>query len=216
MESAPGWGWAEPWLDGGGRPPSCPTVPERLFPLGGAGTPLQLVPGCWEKLNNPPCCSPPRTPQPERNDRFFLRLPAPEPSKPPGEGCIHCRGEGPSSSRASAVLRSQRPRPRPRAKGGGEASQPPSGALGAQERAHSVWPNQLPSVALKQGGAGGPGSRAHTLPGRAGVPPPQGSQLEAGGSGSSSPAPQSLLWLQANQPPWGLSPAHRRVPAPLL
>lgn len=48
------------------------------------------------------------------------------------------------------------------------------------------------------------GTLPHTLPGRAREPPPRGSQLEAGGSGSIPALSPSILWLQANQLHWGL------------
>lgn len=60
------------------------------------------------------------------------------------------------------------------------------------------------------------GTVPHTLPGRAREPPPPGSQLEAGGSGSIPALSQSILWLQANQLHWGLRILLRDGSGPLL
>lgn len=105
--SAPSWRWAEPVLDGGGCPRSCLTVQEWLFPLGGSGIHLQLVPGCWEKTVMILHVAP--TPHPERNGHFFLFFSVPEHSRVLQEGCILWGGEGPSPGPASPAARPRGP-----------------------------------------------------------------------------------------------------------
>lgn len=135
---------------------------ENSFPRGRCWDISPTRPRVLEKdSNNPPRCSHLTSRREQPTLSWFSSLsqsPAGSPEKAASSWVE--RAHSPTSS--APVARPWRTRPRLKATGGGGGLSPGlglqgPGKLGPQEGARSLWLNQLPSVSLKQGGAGGPG-----------------------------------------------------------